>query len=385
MKTTFAPVKFQAALAAGGVALMAFNYLQFAIPHGEGLIKLTDIIWSDFTIGQSAMYLFLIGIMLAFSIANFAITAFFLKGFVKWLGTKNQLKTFMENPLTNITAFVPIASFSMTANVIWGPFAFFFENLSTQEMMLPALFFFGLLWIALFYLEFTAAKNWFIKPVDLNKLNFVWLLDVFTFGLVSLMGTGIASMTKNTTIASLASFASLFVIGVGTILFIAKFSFLIHQQLKNSRLPEKPILPAYFLVIPITCLLGLSFYRITSFLHTAFSFDVRAVSFFIITISYIVTIGWGMFTIYLLLDYLKKDFFRIPFAPTQWSMICALVGSQVLGVYVQGLHYPGVLLSVVNYASTVLAAFLYVFIFTKFHRANKEDIQTETTEQKASQ
>lgn len=90
MKTTFAPVKFQAALAAGGVALMAFNYLQFAIPHGEGLIKLTNISWSDFNIGQSAMYLFLIGIMLTFSLANFAVTAFFLKGFVKWLGTKTS-------------------------------------------------------------------------------------------------------------------------------------------------------------------------------------------------------------------------------------------------------------------------------------------------------
>lgn len=384
MKITFAPVKFQAALAAGGVALMAFNYLQFAIPHGDGLIKLTDIVWSDFTIGQSVMYFFLIGIMLAFSTTNFAITAFFLKGFVQWLGTKNQLKSFMKNPLTNITAFVPIASFAMTANVIWGPFAFFFLNLSTQEMMLPALFFFGLLWLALFYLEFTVAKHWFIKPVEFNKLNFVWLLDVFTFGLVSLTGTGIASMAKDSNIASLASFASLFVVGVGTVLFVTKFLFLIYQQLKSSRLPEKPILPAYFLVIPITCLLGLSFYRITSFLQIVFSFDVRIVSFFILTISYVITIGWGIFAIYLLLDYFKKDFFKIPFAPTQWGMICALVGSQVLGVYIQGLYYPGALLSVVNYASIVLAAFLYVLIFTKFHQANKEEIRTGSTAPKAS-
>jgi hypothetical protein len=32
----FHPLLFQSSLAAGGVSLMAFNYLQFAIPHGEG-------------------------------------------------------------------------------------------------------------------------------------------------------------------------------------------------------------------------------------------------------------------------------------------------------------------------------------------------------------
>lgn len=42
----FTPLIFQASLAAGGVALMPFNYLQFAVPHGEGLIKLSDISWA---------------------------------------------------------------------------------------------------------------------------------------------------------------------------------------------------------------------------------------------------------------------------------------------------------------------------------------------------
>ena len=39
MSMKFTPLKFQIPLAAGGVALMAFNYLQFAVPHGKGLIK----------------------------------------------------------------------------------------------------------------------------------------------------------------------------------------------------------------------------------------------------------------------------------------------------------------------------------------------------------
>ena len=70
----FTPIKFQASLAAGGVALMAFNYLQFAIPHGKGLIKLSDISFTKLTLGETSLYLPLIGIMLAFTLANLILT-----------------------------------------------------------------------------------------------------------------------------------------------------------------------------------------------------------------------------------------------------------------------------------------------------------------------
>jgi hypothetical protein len=53
----FTPLKFQIPLAAGGIALMAFNYLQFAVPHGKGLVKLSDITWSGLTPAQLGLYL----------------------------------------------------------------------------------------------------------------------------------------------------------------------------------------------------------------------------------------------------------------------------------------------------------------------------------------
>lgn len=320
MNLKFAPIKFQAALAAGGVALMAFNYLQFAIPHGEGLVKITDIGWSQLSLSQSPIYLLTL-IMLAFSAANLILTVIFLKGLAEWLGTKNQFTNFMDNPLTNITIFVPIATLAMTANVIWGPLAFYIPGLSTQSMMLPSLIIFAILWISLFTLEFKVAKTWFLKPIEINKLNFVWLLDVFAFGLVSLMGTGIASMAENSSIATMASVASLFLLSVGIFLFIAKLAFLIYMQLKNAQLPANPILPAYFLVIPITCLLGLSFYRIMTHLEHVFAFDTSVVSFLLINISYVITIGWGIFAVYLLANFLRKDFYQSKFSPTQWAMV----------------------------------------------------------------
>lgn len=70
-KMKFNPLIFNASLAAGGVALMPFNYLQFAIPHGKGLIKLSNISWDGLTGVQSALYFPLVAIMLTFIIIHF--------------------------------------------------------------------------------------------------------------------------------------------------------------------------------------------------------------------------------------------------------------------------------------------------------------------------
>lgn len=319
----FTPLKFQASLAAGGVALMPFNYLQFAVPHGKGLIKLSDFHWAGLTMGQITLYLPLIVIMLAFTVLNLFFTVIFLKGLIQWLANKEEYNKFITNPLANIGIFAPIASLSMTANVIWGPLAFFVPQLSSniQALMLPALFFFGFLWFMLLRMEFKVLKIWLTQSIDVSKLNFVWLLDVFAFGLVNLTGSGIAAISSNREIASIAAFGSTFTLSIGVFLFITKLAYLIYLQIKSSKLPDKPVLPAYFLVIPITCLFSLSLYRITMYLQTYFAFDVKVSSFFLITFSYVITIGWGIFSVYLLSDYLKKDFAKSEFSPPQWGMV----------------------------------------------------------------
>ena len=108
------------------------------------------------------------------------------------------------------------------------------------------------------------------------------------------------------------------------------------------------------------------------YLQTWFSFDVKVSVFFFVTFSYVITIGWAIFTVYLLSDYYKNYFYKSEYSPTQWAMVWALVGSQVLGVYVQGIYYPSVILSIVNYVSIVLAAILFIFVFVKFYQANKK-------------
>lgn len=320
----FTPLKFQIPLAAGGVALMAFNYLQFAVPHGKGLIKLSDMSWAGLTPLQICLFLLLIVIMLAFSVINLGCTVVFLKELIQWLTNKAEFQEFMNSPPTkSIGIFVPVASLSMTANVILAPLAFFVPLLSAnfQVMMLPGLVFFGLLWVIVFMLEFRVLKAWLSHPLDVTQLNFIWLLDVFAFGLVSLTGTGIAALCSDREIASIAAFASLFTLSLGFFLLVTKLAYLIYLQIKASKLPEKPILPAFFLVIPITCLFGFSFYRITLYLQKFFSLDTSMLSFVFINLSYVITIGWGAFCLYLLSSYFKEDFLKSNFYPTQWGLV----------------------------------------------------------------
>lgn len=320
----FTPFKFQMPLAAGGVALMAFNYLQFAVPHGKGLIKLSDISWAKLTTGQISSYLPLILLMLAFSIMNLGSTVVYLKDLIQWIADKQEYQDFMNSqPTKSIGIFVPIASLSMTANVILAPLAFFIPKVSSnlQALMLPGLIFFGFLWLALFRFEFKLLKTWLSQPVDVTQLSFIWLIDVFAFGLVNLTGTGIAVISSNREIASIAAFASFLTLSVGVFLLVTKLTYLIYLQIKANKLPQNPVLPAFFLVIPITCLFGFSLYRITLYLQTYFSFDTKIFSFFFINFSYVITIGWGLFTLYLIKDYLKKDFVKSEFSFPQWAMV----------------------------------------------------------------
>ncbi len=319
----FTPIIFQTSVAAGGVALMPFVYLQFVEPRWGKPVMLFDIPWSELTIAQNIHLFPLVGIMLVFTVTHLLFTLVFLKSLVMWLANKEEYNTFINDPKINIGVFSPIASLSMTANIIWGPLAFFLPQLSSilQSLMLPSLLFFGALWLIILKLEFKVLKIWLTNPVDTDKLNFTWLLDVFAFGLVCLTGSGIAATAINSEIASIAAFGTLFVLGIGVFLFVTKLSYLVYLQIKSSRLPDIPLLPAYFMVIPIICLFGVSFYRLMLYLQKYFAINVDASLFLSINLSYVTAVSWGIFCIYLLSDYLRKDFVKSRFSPTKWGMI----------------------------------------------------------------
>jgi len=303
---------------------MAFNWLQFAVPHGPGPVTLSDIRWASLTTVQAGMYGVLVAVMLALTVVNLLLTAVFLKDLVQWLAAGQGYQEFMSGPPARITGiFVPIASLAMTMAVIFASAPFFIPSVAANIRVLvaPGLIIFGSLWLIFFALEAQVLRTWPSRSFDSSKLNFVWLLDVFTLGLLSLAGTGLASMADNRGIATIAAGASLVALAAGSFLLVAKLGFLIYIQVKSRTLPERQLQPAFFLVVPITCLYAISYYRVMLYLQKWFGTDIVVPSSFLIPPSYIIAAGWGVFTVYLLSDYFRNYFRDSEYFPAQWAMV----------------------------------------------------------------
>jgi len=323
LKSKFNPLFFQASLAAGGVALMPFNFLQFGIPHEKGLIKFSDIIWNQLSMIQSLFYGLLVSVMLISVIVHFVLTSVFIVMMVGWIRERVPVKKLMSDPYRNVTIFPIIGSLAMSANVLWAPTGFFLPVVSggLQSLMMPSLVFFFGLWIVAFTLQFKVLKSWFSKGIDFKKYNFVWLLDVFAFGLVSLTGSGIAITSGNENIAALASIATSVAIAFGFVLLIVKLIHLIASLFRVRKLPDAPLLPAFFLVIPITCLYGLSTYRLMGYYSKLYHFSLESMQPLILNLSYAITALWLVSTVYLIRVYLINHFLDSKYAATQWGMV----------------------------------------------------------------
>lgn len=323
-KRNFSPFNFQAPLAAGGVTLMAYNWLQFAVPHGDGSLTFADIGWAGLTTVQTGLYGVPVGIMLVLTLVNLLLTAVFSYDLIQWLTSGRGYQEFMSGPTTRVTGiFVPIASLAMTMAVVFATTPFFIPaaNANLQALMMPGLVAFSALWMTMFVLESRLLKTWFGQSADTSGLNFVWLLDVFAFGLVSLAGTGLAATADVRAIASTAAFMSLVAVGFGTLLLAGKLTLLLYVQLKARSLPEHQLQPAFFLLVPITCLYGISYYKIMVYLQRWFEIDVKVPSYFLITLLYGVAMTWAIFTVYLLGDYFRNYFRQSEYFPTQWAMV----------------------------------------------------------------
>ena len=368
MNNKFNPLFFQASLAAGGISLMPFNFLQFAIPHGKGLIKLSDVVWTGISGTQMVLYAALISIMFVSIVAHVFLTIVFLKGLIGWLSNKRAVADLMGDPYKNMTIFPIIGSLAMSANVLWAPIGFFVPQISSglQSLMLPSLVFWGVLWIMMFVLEFNVAKTWLKQKIEIDKFNFVWLLDVFAFGLVSLAGSGVAGTSVNPQISGIAVIGTLVTAAVGILLLSAKLINLMKPIIKRKDLPDVPILPAYFILVPITCLFGISIFRLTSYFQKVYSYDLSSLLSVIVVLAYVFSMTWLVFTVYLLGNYFRSLFMRSEYSAPQWSMVCALVGSQVLGVYAHSIYLKSPILYAINFISIILAVAIYIFIFMKF-------------------
>ena len=237
--------------------------------------------------------------------------------------------------------------------------------------MLPAILFWSIIWLVLIILEIKTVNTLVTRPIEVEKLNFSFLLDSFAFGMVSLAGSGIAVLSKNILIASAAAMMTLVIFFIGFLFFIAKFIILIQDQLKASRLPENSHLLLMLVVIPIVCLYGISFYKIGTYIKNAFLYNLEISSYLVIVFALVFSVIYFIFSLYLLKNYFLREFIKEGFYPSQWGIVCALVGVEVLGMYTYGNYYSMPLIYIGSYASIFIASLLYLLILIRYLRSER--------------
>jgi hypothetical protein len=329
----FSPLSFLAALGAGGIAVMPFVLMQYTIDHGEGLITQTQL-WSNNFSGLDWVYYFSLEVvMIVFSLLHFVLTIHFSIKLFKWLKTEDA-KDFINDPLRNAGILSPIISLLMTMNLFIGPIRYFLPALSNnfQDLFAPAFAFWLAIFVMTLWIEIKLLKISFEKSFDVQKIHFGWLLHPFLLGMLSTVGTGIAAMSKDASIAEAAAFFSMISFSMGVFLLLVKLITLFKSHFSAPGLPEKNFLPSFLIVIPNITLFAISAFRFGHFLEKQYGFHLDSYFYIVIGLSFAFEIWYMLFGLSLLWDYFKKHHFR-EFYITQWGLICPFVAFVVLGAF----------------------------------------------------
>jgi hypothetical protein len=352
MKTKdWSPLVFLASLGAGGIAVMPFVLMQYTIEHSKGLITRSQLWAKGFTGITAGYYYSLEAVMIAFVLLHFILTVVFTVQLFKWMKT-DKFKELINNPLKNTVILAPLISILMMMNLFIGPIRYFIPMLSNnfQSLFLPAMIFWSILFVFVMWLEIKLLGISFKQGFDINKINFGWLLHPFLLGMLTVIGTGLAAMSENVTIANSAAFMSLISGSMGAFLLLVKLIVVFKSHFASDGLPEKQFLPSFLIVIPNITLFAISAFRFGHFLEHHHGFELGAYFYLVMGISFAFEIWYMLFGLSLLKDYFKQHHFK-EFYVTQWGFICPLVAFVVLGSFA----YNVVLQSPILYG---------VFVFT---------------------
>jgi len=359
MKKEFSPLVFLASLGAGGIAVMPFVLMQYTIEHGKGLITRSQLWENEFTNFMAGYFYSLEFVMIIFSILHFILSIWFGIQLYKWIKNGN-LKPLVNNPLKNTSILAPFISLLMTMNLFIGPIRYFLPVMSDnfQSLFLPAMIFWSILFILILYTEIKLLAVSFIKGFDIEKIHFGWLLHPFLLGMLSTVGTGIAAMSKDSSIANTAAFLSLISLSMGLFLFLVKLIVLFKSHFAKQGLPEKQFLPSFLIVIPNVTLFAISFFRLGHYLEAHHGFHLDYYFYIVIGISFAFEIWYLLFGLCLLKDYFKNNHFK-DFYVTQWGFICPLVAFVVLGAFA----YNTVIQSKILYGIFVITIIFTILLY----------------------
>ena len=138
------------------------------------------------------------------------------------------------------------------------------------------------------------------------------------------------------------------------------------NQFKIGSLPEKVYIPSILMVVPIVCLFGISLYKFNTYIKNTFQSDLSALSYFSVIISFLFTGIYILIVLYLTKDYFLKEFVKSEFYPSQWGIVCAFVGFEVLGMYVYGNYYHALWIYLLSYIAILIATAIYFVILSRY-------------------
>ena len=136
----FNPLSFLASVGAGGLAVAPFVFFQYTIPHGKGLITLSQVMDAASNSGTKTGYMLLMAIMVIFGTLHIALTVSLVGKLIRFKKTP-EYQEYIGNPQKNTTILALFTSLGMTFNVFIGVVRFFvpFLQQNFQGLMLPAL------------------------------------------------------------------------------------------------------------------------------------------------------------------------------------------------------------------------------------------------------
>lgn len=359
----FTPLRFQSALAAGGLALMPFVLMQFTFPRQGKLVSIEDLS-GRYDLAST----FLLTVMLVSTVLHFYLIAKVSREFIQWRNSGSEMRDFLADPAINVGIFSPVVALGMTVNVILGPVAFFFPGFSAQ---VPALLGYGvypyaLLFMVLSYVSVAVGRTWLFRDGKSVSFNYNWLLDVFAWGMVALAGAGVTMTATDPQVTAVGSVLTLCAISIGLFIYGIKGMYLIIAQMTHGNTPPDPLKPAHFIVVPINCLFAISIYKIAGYTKPSLGIDITPLAFASVVILFALSLFWILLCAIAFRDWFRYQFPKPEFYPAQWGLVCVLVGLEVLAIYSHVSYYPSLLFLGFSYLSIAAAAAIYGFVYLKF-------------------
>jgi len=377
-KLVFDPLLFLSALGAWGIAVMPFAFMNYTIPHPKWLIALGHILPLLQT-NMALLYYFFFVIMIGFWLLHVVLMIVLFVKFFKRNRTP-EAQEYKEDPIRNPGITTPMLALAMTMNLVIWVIVFFVPIMSSnlQNLMLPSLIVWLILWWITMYVAIDITKKSFFKNFDFEKITFSWLLVPFTIAMVTVVWSWIAALAKNSTIANIAAFFTFISFGFWLLLFMVKLATLFQKHFADkSWSPAKQALPSFLIVIPNITLFAISLFRLWHYFANQTGTHADLFLFFVTIGAFTFETGYLLFGINLLKKYFQEQFFKKEFYVSMRGLVCPIVAYAVLWSFAYQQFFNSPIIYWLVIGMMILSIVIYLIVSKKNIRCNSAKLSCE--------